>query len=221
MVDPARAGDQRSALLKDGVDRTVSYDVAEVRANLDRAAARLEVTVRLHKPFPADVPDYYWAGVSIAVGHRPTLAADCRYAGGGVGHTSILIEPRAARPTALLPEIHVAEVRVSYRGAPVDLPLTFSDDRKTATVMIEDNLLRRADLRCLNARATGRGPRDASQPDGGPSADDIQAAYFKGFSPQARRRQMLRRCEQRHRGRQNAGKRSRCKRVARTRTIEA
>ena len=215
LSDPAGAAAPRSATIRDGVDRTVSYDVAEIEAVLDHAAGRLTLTVKLHRPFPTVVSDYHFAGVSIGVKGAPWFSDNCTWGSTVAGSTSVIIEPRRESPTAEAPEIHVAEVRVSYRDASVDLPVTFSPDRRVATVVIEDNLLRKADLRCLDARATGRGARDASLPQGGPVSDDLAAVFFKGYSPQEQLRRRLRRCNARYRT--NARRRLSCRQRARRR----
>lgn len=201
----------RTASIKDGVDRTVLYDVAAITARLDRGAGRLTVTVRLHRPFPTSVEQTV-DGISIQAAGRPGLV-DCRLGGKTVtGRTSLNIRPARRQPGPYAPEIHVARVDVAYRSAPAILPIAFSADRLTATVVVEDNLLKSADLRCLSAHTTGRAIRDPSLPGGGRTDDDIKGVYFAGFSPAARRNKALARCN-----RFKGSRRARCRRSVRAR----
>jgi hypothetical protein len=82
-------------------------------------------------------------------------------------------------------------------------------------------LLRGADLRCLAADSTGRAAYDPRQPNGGPMGEDELDAYFAGFSPRARLRRALRRCNARfHRGHRRAACRRRAhKRFANVSTV--
>jgi hypothetical protein len=110
---------------------------------------------------------------------------------------------------------------VSYRQEPSPLPLAFTADRLTASVTVEDELLRGADLRCLSVTTSGRSTYDPSQPGGGPAIEEPLGAYFAGFSPRAQLKRALRRCAARHKSEREARKRAACKRRARERFAAA
>jgi hypothetical protein len=205
----------RKATLKDGVDPTLTYDVQRVRAKLDRSAGRLDVSVRLHRPFPTALDGSYWAaGIAVSVNGAPS-GGDCRGGSDTVGATRLFIKPGQPAPTPELPEIHQASARVSYGQETTPVPLTFTADRRTASVTVENELLRGADLRCLSVNSIGRSTYDPRQPDGGPAIEQPLGAYFAGFSPRAQLRRALRRCATRHDSKRDARRRAGCKRRAR------
>ena len=218
----ASAASTRTARLTDGLDPTLTYDLERVNATLDRDHAQLRVSVRLHRPFPTSFSGYnfWYQGVSVTVAGSP-LVLDCRYGSDAVGAVHLSINPTAQAPTKQQAEIHEASARVSYRQAAAPVPLSFSADRRTAFVTVDDELLNGADLRCLAAGATGRSTYDPRQPSGGPVSETEIAAYFAGFSPQARLKKALRACNVRHKGRKAAVRRARCKRRARERLANA
>jgi hypothetical protein len=218
LTPAAAAADVRTATLRDGVDPTLTYDLRRVTAKLDRSAGRLEVAVLLHRPFPTGLDGSYWySGITVSVNGAPR-AGDCRGGVDTVGATRLFIEPQAPAPTADAPEIHAASARVSYRQEAVPLPLAFAPDRLTASVTVEDELLRGADLRCLSMNAAGRSTYDPRQPSGGPASEEPLATYFAGFSPRARLSKALRRCAARY---DSGPKRRACKRRARERFAAA
>jgi hypothetical protein len=214
----ASAANTRTATVTDGVDPTATYDLQRVRATLDRSRAQLRVSVKLHRPFPTAFSDYGYSyqGVSIDVRGRPSVI-DCRYGSDTVGAVHLSIGPTAQTPTQELPEIHEASAHVSYRQLSAPVPLSFSPDRRTATVTVDDELLHGADLRCLSAGSSGRVTYDPRQPFGGPSGDGQLATYFAGFSPRARLKRSLGACDRRFKGRKHGVARARCKRRARER----
>ena len=218
---PAAAAGIRTATLNDGVDPTLTYDVQRVRATLDRSEGRLDVSVALHRPFATVLDGSYWAsGIAVSVNGAPT-GGDCRGGTDIVGATRLFIEPAQPAATAEVPEIHQASARVSYRQESTPVALTFTVDRRTASVTVEDELLRGADLRCLSVNSMGRSTYDPRQPDGGPAMEQPLEAYFAGFSPRAQLRRALRRCAARHKPRREARKRAACKRRARERFAAA
>jgi hypothetical protein len=191
---PASA-EVRTATVRDGVDPTLQYDIARIRAKLDRTAGTLRLSVRLHRPFPTATENSWIGGISVAAYGRSSVAGDCRYGTDTVGATRLLIDTATTAPTPELPEIHVAETLVSYRQAWAATALRISADRLTATVTVTDELLRGADLRCVSAQSTGRAVYDPRQPGGGPSIEQPFAGYFAGFSPKALLRKALARCD--------------------------
>ena len=221
LTPAAAAADVRTVTLRDGVDPTLTYDVQRVTATLDRSAGRLEVAIHLHRPFPTALDGSYWySGIAVSV-NGPPNGGDCRGGSDTVGATRLFIEPEQPAPTAEVPEIHQASARVSYRQEPAPLPLAFVADRRTASVTVEDELLRGADLRCLSVNATGRSTYDPRQPDGGPAGEEPLAAYFAGFSPRARLKRAVRRCAARYEARGEVRRRAACKRRARERFAAA
>jgi hypothetical protein len=220
-IPAAAAGSVRTATLKDGVDPTLTYDLRRVGATLDRSAGRLELEIVLHRPFPTALDGSYWySGIAVSV-NGPPNGGDCRGGSDTVGATRLFIEPERPAPTADFPEIHRASVRVSYRQEPALQPVAFTADRLTASVTVEDELLRGADLRCLSANAMGRSTYDPRLPDGGPISEEPLGAYFAGFSPRAQLKRALRRCAARRRLARDARKRAACKRRARERFAAA
>jgi hypothetical protein len=219
---PASNAAVRTAALTDGRDPTLTYDLQRVRATLDRSSAELRVSVRLYRPFPTAFADYgYWyQGMSVAVTGAPTIL-DCRYGADALGAVHLSISPTEQAPTLDVPEIHEASARVAYRQSSEPVPLSFSGDRRTATVTVDDELLRGADLRCLSASSSGRTSYDPRQPGGGPTSETGVATYFSGFSPRARFKQAVRSCERRYRGHKHAVGLARCKRLARQRSANA
>jgi hypothetical protein len=151
----------------------------------------------------------------------PPDGGDCRSGSVTIGATRLFIEPVQPAPTADVPEIHQASARVSYREESSSLPLAFTSDRLTASVTVEDELLREADLRCLSVTTSGRSTYDPRQPDGGPTIEEPIGAYFAGLSPRAQLKRALRRCAARHRSEREARKRVACKRRARERFAAA
>ena len=210
----AADSDARRATIADGVDRTVSYDIASVHAKLEPGANRLTIRVMLHRPFPVTAGrDFGFGAVSVSANGPPSNPNDCRTASARAGTVSMILAPKVQTPTPAQPEIHVANVTVRFRQTPIELPVAFSPDRRTATVVVQDNLLRRADLRCLSARGTGRAATDPTQPFGGPVSDDPKSVFFAGFSPAARLRRALVSCTRRFDGR----RRRLCRQRARAR----
>jgi hypothetical protein len=160
---------------------------------------------------------YWYQGVSVTVRGRPSLI-DCRWGTEVVGAVRLFIEPKAAQPTPQMPDIYEASARVAYRQETVVVPLSFTADRRTAIVTVEDELLRGADLRCLAADSSGQAVYDPRQPNGGPVSEDEIGAYFSGFSPRSRLRRALRRCNTKfHPGPRRAA----CRRRARERFANA
>jgi hypothetical protein len=221
LTPAAVAADVRTATLRDGVDPTLTYDVRRVAATLDRSAARLELTILLHRPFPTALDGSYWAAAIAVSVNGPPNGGDCRNGSDTVGATRLFIEPAQPAPTADVPEIHQASAHVSYRQEPSPLLLAFTADRLTASVTVEDELLRGADLRCLSVTTSGRSTYDPSQPGGGPAIEEPLGAYFAGFSPRAQLKRALRRCAARHKSEREARKRAACKRRARERFAAA
>lgn len=214
LTPAAAAADVRTATVRDGVDPTLTYDVRRVSATLDRSAGRLDVAILLHRPFPTALDGSYWySGIALSVNGAPSFG-DCRGGSDTVGATRLFVEPERPVPTDDAPEIHAASARVSYRADAVPLPLAFAPERLTASVTVEDELLRGADLRCLSVTAAGRSAYDPRQPGGGPASEEPLATYFAGFSPRARLKRALRRCAARH---DSARKRGACRRRARER----
>jgi hypothetical protein len=199
----------RTARLNDGLDPTLTYDIERVDATLDRAHAQLRVSVRLYRPFPTafDSYNFWYQGVSVTVAGSPSIL-DCRWGSDTVGAVHLSITPTAQAPTEPRPEIHEASARVSYRQAGAPVPLSFSTDRRTAFVTVDDELLNAADLRCLSVNASGQSTYDPRQPNGGPSSEGQLAAYFSGFAPQARLKRALRACDTRYAGRKRAVRRA-------------
>lgn len=110
---------------------------------------------------------------------------------------------------------------MSYRQEITPVSLSLTADRLIASVTVEDELLRGADLRCLSATATGRSGYDPRLPDGAPSIDGPLGSYFAGFSPRAQLKRALRRCASRYESRRDARERAACKRRARERFAAA
>lgn len=154
-------------------------------ARLDRSTGRLEVSVALHRPFPLALDRSYWySGITVSVNGAPSAAGDCRTGSDTVGATWLFIGPEQPTPTPELPGIDRATARVSYRQETTPMPLTFTGDRRTATVTVDDELLRGADLRCLSVYATGRAAYDPRQPDGGPASEGPFGRYFAASLPE-------------------------------------
>jgi len=131
----------------------LTYDLQHVTARLDRSTGRLEVSVALHRPFPLALDRSYWyAGITVSVNGAPSAAGDCRTGSDTVGATWLFIEPGQPTPTPELPGIDRATARVSYRQETTPIPLTFTGDRRTATVTVDDELL--AEPTCAASRST-------------------------------------------------------------------
>jgi hypothetical protein len=152
---------------------------------------------------------------------RSASLGDCRGGSDTVCATRVFIEPAQATPTAETPEIHQASARVSYRQETTPVALTLTGDRRAATVTVEDELLRGADVRCLSVNSTGRYTYDPRQPDGGPAIEQPLGGYFAGFSPRARLKRALKRCAAQYPTRRETRNRAACKRRARERLAVA
>jgi hypothetical protein len=173
---PALA-DVRTGVLTDGPDPTVAFDIERVTARHDRDAGVLDVTVRLHRPppQPRGLGHYavVWIGVNpsndeCVVGGRPDAAGD----------THINIERSFSSPGVL-----EATTYVNFRQEHPTVPVVVSPDGRDLTVRVVDDLLRGANLRCLDAAGSGLGFYDPRQPEGGEDYDSVEPAWFEGLNP--------------------------------------
>jgi hypothetical protein len=173
----------RTATLNDGPDPTVKFDVEQVRVAFERDVGRATVTVRAHQPIPAiddDPSSYKSASIWLRTNPSSDPSDGCDYSlisKDEVGDTFITFRYRYGT-NAL-----VADVTVKFRQASYELPVSLSADGREMTVVIQDELLAGADLKCLGGSTSGRGSYDPRQPDGGPASDELTDVFFDGLDP--------------------------------------
>jgi hypothetical protein len=174
---PATASAEvRTATVADTPDpATVLLDIEQYRVRFDREAGRLTFTARLYRPWPQKATD---PGTSLSAWIAPTSPDECLSAY-TAGATSITI--RGDYDTGAW----TADYNVKFHDDYSTAPVSFSGDRREATVSFSDSVLVGADLKCVEGGASGRAAIDPSQPGGGSEYDSLEAAWFDGFAPAA------------------------------------
>lgn len=171
----------RTATIQDGPDPTVLYDIERVTARFDRAAASVDVHIRLNHPLPSPGSDTSYGSLSVTL--VSTLGYDDKCSAYGsrtsVGDTSIRIAETGYGTTAR----YEATTNVNFRLEHPALPLQITDDRQGLSVSVTDGLYAQFNPRCLSASGSGRGAYDAAQPGGGPTADAVEPVFFEGYGP--------------------------------------
>jgi hypothetical protein len=172
----AANAETRTATLQDPDDGpTVLLDVEQVRVNFNRDAGQLTVTTRLHRPWPQVTPETT-GSLTLRIGSSDPDSCSTDTA---TGETYISFDK--GYDTNEWQAVYNVNFNQDYPSAPV----TFSADRREATIGISNPQLVGADLKCLTGSSYGRGSYDASQPDGGPTSDSLDGVWFDGYAPAA------------------------------------